>query len=107
MAFHNRSLGQTSFAALGFRHGERAPLNPEGAAFHQSLGYFAVCCIQNPAKGGPGNVHPLCSLLLIEPYFVGQAKGFQFFLTASQALAVKSQLAQTEFVGAHARVAAL
>jgi len=34
--------------------------------------------VQDPAKGGPGYLHPFGSVLLVEPLLVGQTERFQF-----------------------------
>lgn len=86
LAFRCRFLGRAVFAILLPTHGKGPTLDSQGAALHQGLGHFDMRGVKHPAKGRPGNPHPFCGGLLVEPFFVGEAECLKLFHRQSDLL---------------------
>ena len=57
---------------------DRAALDPQGFPVDEGVGDLPACRLDNPAEGLPRNIHPGCSLLLIQTFEIGQPQRLVF-----------------------------
>jgi hypothetical protein len=63
---------------FGSSYFDGAAFDGQGLAVDQGVSHLLVCGLDDASERLAGDVHPLCRLVLVEPFQVGQAQGLQF-----------------------------
>jgi hypothetical protein len=65
----------TAGASGGFPslNGHGTALNPEGLPVDDDIGDLPTCRFDNPAERLPRNIHPRCSLFLIQSFEISES----------------------------------